>query len=107
VADPDPSLLWTYRPTEPLWTLCKDVGRIDAELLGHGECGWEFRLRGGDEFYAHRFDTKVLAVAHGEFIRREYLRDDWKEGPNGPAAAGRASHLLRRPISSRHCNTRR
>ncbi len=87
MANPDPTLLSTFKPTaqtripraaEPLWTLRKDGRRIDSELMGHGEYGWEFRLLKDGDFYAgRRFALKADANAHADIIRGDLERDGW------------------------------
>ena len=89
----DPALLWNSprpparkpRPAEPLWSVRKAGRQIDAELLGQGEYGWEFRLLDRGEFYAgRRFDLRAQAVAHGEEIRRELEADGWSAPDTRP-----------------------
>jgi hypothetical protein len=83
--NPDDALLWNFKPRTPtrpprqgasLWTLRKDERHMNAEILQHGEYGWEVRLFENDELYlGQRFDLCVLAVAHGEAIRRRMLSE--------------------------------
>lgn len=62
-----------------------EAAAIDAELLGQGEYGWEFRLLDRGEFYAgRRFDLRAQAVAHGEEIRRELEADGWSAPDTRP-----------------------
>ena len=56
----------------PLWTLQLAGHRIDAELVGQGEYGWELRLlRDGKVYASERFTLHAEAVAFGEQLRHE------------------------------------
>jgi hypothetical protein len=84
---PDDELLWTHkppvptrtpRPTEHLWTLRKGGGRVDAELLGQGEWGWEVRLSRDWHFYgSRRFDLRAQAIEHGAVLKADLEAVGW------------------------------
>ncbi len=74
--EPFTSLSVSYNRTMgnaiPLWTLQMPGHRIDAELLGQGEHGWELRLlRDGKVYASQRFVLHAEAVAFGEQLRHE------------------------------------
>ena len=82
----DDSLLWNAprppprkpRKGEPLFAMTKEGHRINCELHGHGEYGWEARfLRNGELFTGRRFDTRTQAVQWAELERNAMMRDDW------------------------------
>jgi len=60
------------RQAVPLWTLQIAGHRIDAQLVGQGESGWELRLlRDGQVYASERFVLHAEAVAFGEQMRHE------------------------------------
>ena len=78
------------RPGEHLWTIRKGDHQIDCELRYHAEYGVEVQLLRDLEFYeGRRFDLKVQAVAYGDVVRCDLVRDGWSRG--GSSARSRAS----------------
>ena len=63
----------------PLWTMRKDVQRIDAELMHHGPARWELRMSKNHVWISgQRFSDRANAIAHGEAIRRDLEQRDWR-----------------------------
>jgi hypothetical protein len=68
------------KPREHIWSLRSSARegahRIDCELMGHGEYGWECLLLKEDEwFYWRRFHTRGEALIEAEETKARYLRD--------------------------------
>jgi hypothetical protein len=77
-ATPRPRTAPTAKPREHLWTLTKDGGRWTAELLGHGEYGWELQaLRDGEFRYGRRHHLREAAIAEGAHWRHELEVKGW------------------------------
>jgi hypothetical protein len=70
----------TTKAVTSLWTVRKDAQRIDAELMDHGQAGWELRMSKNHAWMSgHRFSDRANAIAHGEAIRRDLEQRDWRE----------------------------
>src|SRR5207247_5829861 len=66
------------RPTQRLWSVLRSGEQIDAELLGHGESGWELQLYRRGEFYAgRRFNQRAQAIAYGDLVRGDLEAEGW------------------------------
>jgi hypothetical protein len=67
------------RPAEPAWSLSKDARRVDAQLRGHGEDGWEIQLlRDGGLYFGRRFHLREDAIAYGDELRRAFEKDGYQ-----------------------------
>lgn len=70
----------TRHPREPLWTLTKAGGRWSAELIGHGEHGWELQLLRDEDFrYGQRHVLRAQAIGEADHWRRELEAKGWTD----------------------------
>jgi hypothetical protein len=58
--------------------MLKDGTRLDCELRGHGEYGWECQFLDNGEFhFGRRFDLRAQALQWADLERQELERDGW------------------------------
>ena len=68
------------RPRERLWTLSKDVKRIEAKLMFHAEYGVEIQfLHDGVMAYGRRWPLRAQAVEEARARRLELEGQGWAE----------------------------
>jgi hypothetical protein len=68
------------KPRERVWSLRSSVRsgsrRIDCDLIGQGQYGWEVVVqKEGEWFYGQPCPTREGALFEAEEIRARYLRD--------------------------------
>jgi hypothetical protein len=67
-------------PREHVWTLTKESVRLRADLLSHGEFGWEMQVFRNDAFvYGRRWNLRESAWDDALATRRSLLLEGWRD----------------------------